>query len=192
MIKHIASRTFPILVAGTIIFFGIYGASQQVLRQGANSLPIELAENAANALNNGEVPAGVVPRAIVDVSQSLSPFVMVFDEHGAVLESSMKMGNESPVPPAGIFEYVRSHGTDTFTWQPMSGVRLASKMIHFQSAKPLSGGAVSSGFVLAGHNLREVETEYQRIGLALVAGWVLFVIGVLVASWCVWFLNRKK
>ncbi|MFL6464517.1 MAG: hypothetical protein ACJ73N_08945 [Bryobacteraceae bacterium] len=30
-----------------------------------------------------------------------------------------------PVPPPGVFDYLRSHGSNKFTWQPRRDVRIA-------------------------------------------------------------------
>ena len=208
----------------TVIFGTIYAANQQNLRQSADDPQIAMAEDAANALAGGAVPASVVPRDIIDASQSLSPFIMVFDENGTVLESSMKVGNTLPVPPKGVFDFTRSNsgekfsgplapisnlrmqfasnvrpaGEDRFTWQTATGLRFATIVVHFNastlatlstnsSAISASGGAISSGFVLAARSLREVENRESQLEWIVFMGWFVSMIvllgGFIVKYW---------
>ena len=208
----------------TVVFGTIYAAVQQSIRQSANDPHISMAEDAAHALAAGAVPASVVSRNIIDASESLSPFTMVFDDDGTVLESSMRVGNTLPVPSKGVFDFTRSNdgasasdsssilyrlktahssnirpaGEDRFTWQTSTGLRFATILIHFSATSatssstnssivPVSGGAISSGFVLAARSLREIENRESQLALMVFMGWVVSVIILLgsfiVKSW---------
>lgn len=164
----------------TIILGTIYAVVQQSIRQSANDPQIAMAEDAAHDLANGAVPASVMPadKHIIDASESLSPFVVVFDENGTVLESSMKAGNTLPVPPKGVFDFTRSNdgganlsgfsgfmsafthahssnvrpaGEDRFTWQTATGLRFATIVVHFHaSSTNASMAPASSGAVSSG------------------------------------------
>jgi hypothetical protein len=181
----------------TVIFGTIYAVVQQNIRQSANDPQIQIAEDAAAALAAGAVPASVMPvdRRVVDASQSLSPFIMVFDENGTLLESSMKVGDTLPVPPKGVFDFTRSNagevfsgplapisrlrmqfasnvrpaGEDRITWQTASGLRFATAIIHFNAS-------TSSGFVLAGRSLREVESREGQLEWIVLAGWAVTLV----------------
>jgi hypothetical protein len=184
MIGYLSKTWLLVAAAGTVILFIVYAAVQQDYRQSANFPPMQIAEDAAQSLEQEYVPAAVVPRTVIDVSKSLSPFVMVFDEQGKVLESSMKMSSELPVPPTGVFDYVRARGEDILTWQPMPGVRLASVMVH------LSGS--HQGFVLSGHSLRAVEDQIQRLGLIVLTGWAMMMAGTLILAAGSYWMSRKQ
>jgi hypothetical protein len=206
-------RAFPIArfllscAAVTVIFGTIYAALQQNIRQSANDPQIQMAEDAAAALSVGAVPASVMPadRTVIDASTSLSPFIMVFDENGTLLESSMKVGDTLPVPPKGVFDFTRSNagevfsgplapisrlrmqfasnvrpaGEDRITWQTATGLRFATVIIHWSAS---SGGAISSGFVLAGRSLREVENREGQLVWIVLAGWVVALVMTAVIS----------
>jgi hypothetical protein len=67
--------TLTTFIAGTG-----YLISQQVLRMSANDPQIQLAEDAAGRLAAGENAARVVPERLVDMANSLAPFVIVYDD----------------------------------------------------------------------------------------------------------------
>ncbi len=162
------------LLAGaviTVIFVTIYAAVQQDLRQSANDPQIQLAEDAARALSVGAAPASLMPadRHVIDASKSLAPFVMVFDDRGTVLESSMRAGNELPMPPVGVFDYVRAHGEDRVTWQTASGLRFAAIIVPWQASS-------TSGFVLAARSLREAEKREGNLELTVGVAWLFSLI----------------
>jgi len=206
MLRRLITIWLPIAAASTAVLLGAYAVGQQGMRQTANFVPEQMAEDSAYQLENGAVPAAVVPRnaVTVDVSHSVLPFIMVFDDHGTVLESSMKMGSDLPVPPSGIFAYVSQYGEERIlTWQPASGIRLATTVIHWKSSVPATssatsfatppstGGAISSGFVLAGQGLRIVEDTTQRLALMMFAGWIATMIGTLVIVMLTYWLEGK-
>jgi hypothetical protein len=79
---------------------------------------------------------------------------MVLDERGAVLASSGTLHGGPAWPPAGVLDFVRSHGRERVTWQPERGVRIASVVVRVAAPRP--------GFVMAGRNLREAEERTRR------------------------------
>jgi hypothetical protein len=212
-------RTLPIAkfllvcAAITVIFGTIYAAIQQNIRQSANDPQIQMVEDAATALSNGAVPASVMPadRTVIDASTSLSPFIMVFDENGTLLESSMKVGDTLPVPPKGVFDFTRSNsgevfsgplapisrlrmqfasnvrpaGEDRITWQTAGGLRFAAVVIHFSASS-------TSGFVLAGRSLREVENREGQLVWIVLAGWVVTLLIVCAIVFWDYALVRKE
>ena len=160
----IFTRWIPIAIVATILCGLVLGAVQQDLRQTANDPQIQLAEDAAVAIRNGQDPQSVVPAGKVDISQSLAPYVIVFDATGRPLATSAKLGDEIPRPPAGVFDYVKQHGEDRFSWQPRAGVRSAAVVV------PI--GDPSSGYVLAGRSLREIENREDQLNLMVGLAWI--------------------
>jgi hypothetical protein len=130
-----------------------------------------MAEDAASALNSGESVTSIVPATKVEISSSLSPFLIVFDDSGRVVASSATLHGAVPVFPSGVLDYTRLRGEDRVTWQPENGVRMATVVARYDK-----------GFVLAGRSLREVEIRIYNIqilcGLAMLVIWAvtLFVI----------------
>ncbi len=153
------SLIYFILFSGVFVTltFLSYLLVQQDLRMSANDPQIQLAEDDARALSLGAVPASVVSRGkSINISESLAPFVIVYDNKGLALESEAKLHNSIPIPPKGVFDYTRTNGEDRITWQPEDGVRMATVITRWQSGN-------SSGFVLAGRSIREVENRAQNL-----------------------------
>jgi hypothetical protein len=175
-ILKVFQQWLPLAVLTVALCGLVYLAVQQVLRQAANDPQIQLAEDATNALAQGETTTNILSGArTVDIGQSLAPFLILYDESGKPVASSGLLHGEMPVPPPGVFEYTRANGQNRVTWQPEPAVRIAAVIQHFAGAKP--------GFVLAGRSLREVEVRENQVlfeallamGITLLA--LLFVLG---------------
>jgi hypothetical protein len=181
-----------VVLAGisTILGLALYAIPQQVLRQGLNDPQIEIATNLAAVLGRYGVKDGLLQGALpsfgqggrIDVEQSLSPFVIVYDDAGQPLGWNGILDGKPPVPPAGVFSYARTHGEDRISWQPSSAagvVRIAAVIERVQGAQP--------GFVLAGRNMREVESREELIskmaGLAWLGMLALIGIGSALFGW---------
>jgi hypothetical protein len=174
--RHGLKLWLPLAAALTLVTGLIYVAVQQDIRQGANDPQIQMAEDTAQLLNQGKAPSSVVPAATVDLAQSLSPFIIVFDSSGKAVASSGLLHSQIPALPAGVLTVAREHGEDRVTWQPEPSVRIASVVVGYGGAQP--------GFVLAGRSLRESEIRVDRLGSLLAVGWLasLAVITVLVSG----------
>jgi hypothetical protein len=153
-----------------------YGVEQQALRSGANSPQLQMARDAAAALDAGAPPSDVVGSATVDVASSLAPFLVVVDASGAVLATDGVLDGHDPIPPAGVLEDARLDPPDTVTWQPRAGVRIAQVSVPWQG-----------GVVLAGRSLREVERRTDQALLLVAAAWIAGMAGAafvsLVGAW---------
>ena len=81
---------WPWLGAGAIlvvIFGTIYTVAHQAQRQDANYPQIQIAEDAAAALNRGVKPAALVSGK-VDLGASLAPFTIIYDKSGRIVAGS--------------------------------------------------------------------------------------------------------
>jgi hypothetical protein len=153
------------------IFCGLcYFLIQQDLRQSANDPQIQMAEDQVQPEN---LPS-------IDISKSLAPFVIVFDEKGNPISSSGTLNGVIPTIPAGVFVYVRTSGggdlrptdivgEDRFTWQPENGVRIAAVVVR-----------TNSGFILAGRNLREIEKREENALFVSGIAWIFGIVGLFV------------
>lgn len=167
----------------TILALALYGIPQQVLRNSANDPQIQMATDLAAKLEAGATAPNAVPAGDVDMARSLAPFVIVYDEQGRPAAGQGKLNGGIPTPPAGVFDYVRQHGEERVSWQPVlgsgHGVRIAAVVEHVGGAHP--------EFVLAGRSLREVEMREEQIsrmaGLAWLAMLGLIAVGTLGYGW---------
>jgi hypothetical protein len=170
-IFQIFKRWLPLAIATAGLCGLAYMTVQQSLRQGANDPQIQMAEDAASALNGGASVNSIMPATNVELTTSLAPFIIVFDDSGNVLAASATLHGSVPVYPSGVLDYARQHGEDRVTWQPETGVRMATVVARYDK-----------GFVLAGRSLREVEIRESNIeeisGVAMLFIWAatLFVI----------------
>lgn len=183
----------PALVFNALVLAGIatvaglalYAIPQQVLRQGANDPQIQMATDLAARLDYYGASDGLRQGAllnsgaVVDMTRSLSPFLVVYDDQGRALGSTAQLNGQTPVPPAGVFDYVRGHGEERVSWQPQRGVRVAAVVERVSGQQP--------GFVLAGRSLREVESREAQVehmaGLAWLGMLGLILLGTVMVGW---------
>ncbi len=162
-LKNILKFWIPLAVVITLLVGLIYVTAQQVLRMTVNDPQIQVAEDTAIALSNGQSVNSVLPSSKIDIAKSVALYVAVFDDSGKAIASSGTLRNELPILPAGVFDYVRRSGEDRITWQPELGVRDAIVVTRYNGA--------SSGFVMAGRSMRESEARTSQLELLLGAGW---------------------
>lgn len=179
-----AAKQFIMLSLVLTLACGIcYVAVQQTLRQSANDPQIQMAEDAAAALAKGEAPEVFGGSgAKIDMARSLSSFLIIFDDNGQPVVSTVQLNGQTPAPPAGVLAYAKAHGENRVTWQPRPGVRNATVIVHYAGQK--------SGFVLAGRSLREVEARISAIGRLITAGWVASLFAILVVLLVFGLLSR--
>jgi hypothetical protein len=165
----------------TGLALALYAIPQSVLRQGANDPQIALAGDLAAKLEQGVTPAAAVPSASVDIARSLSPFVIVYDDQGHPLASQAELNGQTPILPAGVFSNVRQRGEERLSWQPVLGsehsVRIAAVIERVQG---VNGG--QSGFVLAGRNMREVESRISQVSQMAGLTWIGMLSVILLGS----------
>lgn len=155
----------PLAVAITLLSLMIYIVAQQVYRHSADDPQIQMAEDAAVALASGIPASSIVGDNSIDMASSLSPYLIVFDETGAPVASSITLDGKTPLPPAGVLDYTKAHKQDRITWQPRPGLRHAAIMVYFNGKQ--------SGYVLAGRSMREVENRIGKLGQGVLLGWVV-------------------
>lgn len=159
-------------IIGTMLALTICITVQQVLRMGADDPQKQLTSDAVAQLEQGADAASIVGDRKIDPQRSLSPFMIVFDNAGHPLASSLTLNGATPLPPSGVLEYVRQHQVDVLTWQPWRGVRIATVIRRI--------GGNHAGFVLAGRSLEEVENRKDMIGSMMQVAWLgmMIVLGL--------------
>ena len=173
-VKAILQHWLLVVIVVTGLIGLLYAAVQQNIRQGANDPQIQMAEDTAAKLENGQSVQNVVPSEKVDIATSLAPYLIIFDANGSPIASSAQLDGQTPTIPSGVFDSVRQNGEDRITWQPQTGVRSAIVVTQFNGS--------TSGFVVAGRSLREVEKREDGLLQILVAGWVVMMLVTFVAT----------
>ena len=177
MNRRIAARALlvwlPVAAAAAVLSVLSYGNTQQALRQSANQPQVQLAQDAARALDQGGSPGDVVPSEQVDLSRSLAPFLIVYDAQGRVIASSAQLDGSTPPLPDGVLDAARAAAGrgDRITWQPAAGVRIAAVVIPY-----------GEGAVLAGRSLTEIEAEENHALQVAVAGCLVALAASAVAA----------
>jgi hypothetical protein len=157
----------PYALIATFMSGLVYVAVQQNYRQNANDPQIELAEDASAILATGQPPEIFGSNASVDMSKSLVPFIIVYDKTGKVLNGTASLKGTIPVPPMGVFENADTSGQNRLTWEPEEGIRIATVIA------PYKAGTTTSGYVLAGRSLREVEKRTSTLMLYVFVAWAI-------------------
>lgn len=165
----------PLAVTITLICGIVYTVVQQNYRHSANDPQYQMAEDAANEINSGVDPKTLIVNPPVELSSSLSPYLIIYDELEQPIASGALLNGKIPTLPSGVLVYVKKNGEDMITWQPRKGIRQALVI-----EKTTSG---SLYFVVAGRSLRKTE---ERIGLLMqqiVLGWACSLMILFVVLW---------
>jgi len=168
----------------TVLALALYAIPQQVLRLGANDPQVALAGDLAAKLEQGVVAAEAVPAGAIDMARSLSPFVIAYDDQGHPVSSQAQLDGAIPIPPKGVFDFVRLHGEDRFSWRPIRGVRIAAVVQRVSGAHP--------GFVLAGRSLREEEARQEQVGQMATLAWIAMLALIFAGTTAFGWFTRPK
>ena len=164
---NILGTWIPLAVVVTAFCALAYMTQQQALRQGANDPQIQMAEDAAAALNQGADSQAVLPQTRVELSTSLAPFLMVFDVTGKAVASSGTLNGTMPDYPLGALEAAKQGGENRVTWQPQPGARIASVAVPYKQ-----------GYVVAGRSLREVEKRIAQTETIAAVVWIVTMLAM--------------
>ena len=101
----------PFAATITILCGLVYAAVQQNYRQSANDPQIQISEDVVNVLAKGAPPEYIIPKGnTIEMSQSLSPFLIIFDDAGVATATSVTLDGKNPTIPAGVLDYAKVHG----------------------------------------------------------------------------------
>ncbi len=157
-----------------------YLVTQQNLRLGANERPMQKAVDTKLKLQSGTDAAKAVPSNTINISKSLTTFVMVYDSNKKLIASSGVMNGKKPSYPKGVLDYTNKNSMDKVTWQPKSGLRFATVAIKTQN-----------GFVVAGRSLQQTESLINQLGKLIFYAWIAcFICSALAGAAIIGFLMR--
>ncbi len=144
----------------TVLSGGTYLTVQQTYRQSANDPQIQLAEDTASAISAGAAPQALIPSRKIDMTKTLAPFGIAYDDTGKVIISSVSLDGKDPVLPPGIFSTVKAHDESRFTWEPQKGIRIAAVVKKY-----------NKGYILAGRSMREIEKRENQLLMQTALVW---------------------
>ena len=163
MKKHILWLTAAIVLV--IIFGTIYVTVQQSQRLDANWPQIQIAEDAAAALNGGATPQSLTAGK-VSMNTSLAPFTIIYDKSGNVVSGGGYLNGHIPQAPIGSLQAASGQSYNFVSWQPQSGIRIAAITV-----------AANKYYVLSGRSLKEIENNATRtFGLAIIGGLLSIIV----------------
>ncbi len=149
----------------TLVLGASYAMVQQSTRLSADDLPLSAAQVAKQELQSGSSAADVLPSLKTDLKTDSTVFIIVTDDSKHVLASSAVLNGQTPLPPNGVFSFTNSHSSDHFTWQPQSGVRVATRVIKY-------GKSPDNGFIITGQSLRPYEDRIGTYTALAAAAWL--------------------
>lgn len=144
-------RWLPFAFISTTLCALVFGLTQQMQRLSADEVPARIAQDAAALLERGTGAASVVGMYSVDMERSLSPFLIVLSDSGAVVASTATVAGQTPLPPFGMLNEAVMNGEQRVTWELRQDLRYATVIKRYEGERP--------GFVVAGQNLREVDAR---------------------------------
>ena len=181
-IRNILRVWIPIAILVVAFCTLSYATVQQSLRQAANDPQIQMAEDAAAALDGGATVESVIPKIQVEMSTSLAPFIVLYDNDGKPVAGSGLLNGQMPDYPKGALDTAKGTGENRVTWQPTATTRIASVVVPY-----------NAGFVMAGRNMREVEKrESQTEMFAGLTGLLALIATFIVIALSEFLLVEKK
>jgi len=148
----------------------VYTAVQQSFRQSANDPQYQLAQDAVNAINKGTDPKLLTGTRPLDIAETLSPYVLIYDANGNAIGNNVTLDGAAPKLPGGVLDEARKNGTNSVTWQPRPAIRQATVMM-----------ATHRGYVVvAGRSLQNTEDHIDRLGMLVLFGWAASLVAMLV------------
>jgi len=181
-IKNIFRLWLPFAVVITAFSMLAYASVQQVYRQDANDPQIQMANDAADALNSGSTIETIVPQEKIFFAKSLAPFIVIYDGDGKPVAGSGVLDGKLSEIPKGVLDVAKQNGENRRTWQPNDSVRIAAVVVPYKD-----------GFVLAGRNLREEEVREAQVSMFASITWILALIATfIVIAFGEYALAREK
>jgi len=169
------SKWIPYAAIITLLCGILYTVVQQNYRHGANDPQYQMAEDVAYALSNGADPKSLVSASSVELSHSLSPYLIIYDTKENAVAYNALLNGKTPKLPSGVLDYVRTNGEDMITWQPQRGIRQAL-IIKKTEGRDLY-------FVVAGRSMRKVEERIGMLAQQMAFGWICSLILLFIVVW---------
>ncbi|KKP56005.1 MAG: hypothetical protein UR49_C0022G0010 [candidate division WS6 bacterium GW2011_GWF2_33_92] len=155
MIK-ILRKWIPYVICLTMTAGTLFVVLQQSLRLEGDNPQTQMAEDIAYNLDNGLLISQYITHDNIDISRSLDTFVIIYGNDNNKISSNANIHGQEPMIPVGVLEYAKENGQNKVTWQPETGVRIATVVNKY-----------NNGTVLVGRSLREIEDRVEYIGILI-------------------------
>lgn len=175
----------PILFVSTVLVGLVYVTVHQSYRQGANDPQIQLARDSVVALQAGTQLPYVSSAPQIDIATSLSPFRIIYNEKGDVVESQGLLKGATPQLPSGVLHDAKLQGEDRITWEPAPGVRLAAVIVPYSNE-------TKTGSVLVARSLLEVEKREDMLVRECMFAYITLAVGSFVLVFLLAKVLSKK
>jgi hypothetical protein len=149
-----------------------YVTVQQNYRTNADDPQIQIARDMKIKYSKSGLDSMSDAKEKFDISTSISPFYVIYDENAKPISSNALLYNKMPELPLGVFRSAKEKGEYKITWQPASGLRFATVVVH------VSGKF--NGYVMAGRSLLETEKRIKNLSLMTGLAWLITSVVVLI------------
>lgn len=183
--KNISTLNYLVASAlVTVLMLLIYGTVQQTYRTGLDDPQIQIARDLSLKLEQGRSIDPFITGEPIDISHSLSPFIVLYDAQGKAIRSNALLDGKMPQVPAGLFDIAGSTGEHRVSWQPRKGVRMAMVIVKTNTS-PLQ-------FVASGRSMIEVEERTGQMRVMVFYAWVISLAILSITAILNHFLRSKK
>lgn len=162
----------PFAVCITLLSGLIYFSSQQVIRLSANEMPSLSVDTALARISIGQQLNTILPNVPIELSKPFGFFFSAYNEQKVLTIAQTTVHGASVTIPDGVFDYAKLHGKDRVTWQPETGIRLATVVVYEPKTKT---------YLVAGRDLTDYEHRIETLGIQILLGWALTMGGTFVA-----------
>jgi len=178
--KRPNARVWLAIVGSATILIGtMYATAQTITRLSANDLARQTADITRENIEKPHLLEGILPNYNVDLKKDNSVFVIIMDKNGKVLTSNAFLdGNNTITPPKGVLAHSANVGHDAVTWQPASGVRIASYTEPYKN-----------GFITAGQSLKTYE---QRVNVYTALAFVAWLGTITWTTLTLWVWKPRR
>jgi hypothetical protein len=141
----------------TVVIGTCYGMAQQSIRLGANDAPRQAID--AYVANRDASQSNFTK---INLAADSNVFVLIYDTNGKAIGGDGYLDNKLAVIPVGVLQNAKDGHENAVTWQPKSGVRLATVV-----------GKDGNQYIVAGQSLKMFEERIHTVGQVAFAGWVV-------------------
>ncbi len=181
--KKVLKYWMPLAIGLTGIFAMVAVVPQAIYRESANDPQVQISEDIADILSQGEDPSGLDQQAKLDISKSLNTFIAVYDKDAKLIASNALLNDKGPEIPEGTVK-AADNGQQKTTWQPQKGLRFALVITKVSGDKP--------SYVVVGRSLREIELRKAELLKVTGIAWAGTLILTFLASWLLIDFKRKR
>lgn len=168
----------------TVVMLLIYAGLQQTYRTGLNDPQVQIARDISSKLERGRSIESFIAADTFDVTNSLAPFVVLYNANGKAIRSNALLDDKMPQVPLGLFEIVKNNDEHRVSWQPRKGVRMAMVIVKANTS-PVQ-------FVAAGRSMVEEEERIQQMRTMVFIAWVICLIIISITAILNHFMRSKK